>query len=55
MEHYGICSNGPEKELETAMVNEPSVYEPLKFYCNIHTADIRCFIVKVNSVAKTIL
>ena len=23
----------PRDELETAMVNEPSVFEPLKFYC----------------------
>ena len=26
-------SRGPKKELETAVVNEPSVFEPLKFYC----------------------
>ena len=25
---------GPKNEFETAMVNEPSVFEPLKFYCN---------------------
>ena len=24
---------GLDNELETAMVNEPSVFEPLKFYC----------------------
>ena len=30
--NYGICSNGPKKEFETAVVNEPSVFEPLKFY-----------------------
>ena len=24
---------GTKKEFETAMVNEPSVFEPLKFYC----------------------
>ena len=24
---------GLEKEFESAMVNEPSVFEPLKFYC----------------------
>ena len=28
----GFCSNGLENEFETAMVNEPSVFEPLKFY-----------------------
>ena len=31
--NYGICSMGPKNEFETAMVNEPSVFEPLKFYC----------------------
>ena len=30
---YGICSKGLKKEFETAVVNEPSVFEPLKFYC----------------------
>ena len=30
---YGICFKGPKHEFERAMVNEPSVYEPLKFYC----------------------
>ena len=27
-------SKGLKIELETAVVNEPSVFEPLKFYCN---------------------
>ena len=30
---YGTFSKGLEKEFKTAMVNEPSVFEPLKFYC----------------------
>ena len=30
---YGISSKGPENEFEAAVVNEPSVFEPLKFYC----------------------
>ena len=30
---YGICSEGPKNEFETAVVNEPSVFESLKFYC----------------------
>ena len=30
---YGIFPLGLEDELETAMVNEPSVIEPFKFYC----------------------
>ena len=29
----GICSLGLKNEFETAMVNEPSVFEQLKFYC----------------------
>ena len=30
---YEIFSKGLKNEFETAMVNEPSVFEPLKFYC----------------------
>ena len=33
--NYGICSKGLKKEFQTAVVNEPSVFEPLKFYCSI--------------------
>ena len=37
---YGICSKGLMNEFETAVVNEPSVFKPLKFYCkfkpNVH-------------------
>ena len=29
----GIFSKGLKHEFETAVVNEPSVFEPLKFYC----------------------
>ena len=29
----GFCSKGLKNEFETAMVNVPSVFEPLKFYC----------------------
>ena len=32
---YGIFSKGLKNEFETAVVNEPSVFEPLKFYCII--------------------
>ena len=31
---YGIFSKGPKNEFETAVINEPSVFEPLKFHCN---------------------
>ena len=30
----GFFSKGLKNEFETAMVNETSVFEPLKFYCN---------------------
>ena len=30
---YGIFSKGLKNEFETAMVNEPSVFEPLKVHC----------------------
>ena len=29
----GFFSKGPKNEFETAVVNEPSGFEPLKFYC----------------------
>ena len=34
---YGIFSKGLKKEFETAVVNEPSVFEPLKFFCINYT------------------
>ena len=30
----GFCAKGLKNEFETAVVNEPSVLEPLKFHCN---------------------
>ena len=30
---YCIFSKGLKYDFETAVVNEPSVFEPLKFYC----------------------
>ena len=32
----GFCSNGLKNKFETAVVNEPSVIEPLKFYCILY-------------------
>ena len=32
--NYGIFSKGLKNEFETAVVNEPSVFEPLKLYCS---------------------
>ena len=31
--NYGILSKGLKNEFETAVVNEPSMFEPLKFSC----------------------
>ena len=31
--NYGISSKGPKNEFEPVVVNEPSVFESLKFYC----------------------
>ena len=30
---FGIFSKGLKNEFETAVVNKPSVFDPLKFYC----------------------
>ena len=30
-----FCFKGLNNEFETGVVNEPSVFEPLKFYCSI--------------------
>ena len=35
---YGIFSKGLKNEFETAVVNEPSVFEQLKFYCILKRA-----------------
>ena len=37
----GFFSKGLKKEFETAMVNEPSMFEPLKFYCTLHDSYTR--------------
>ena len=44
---YSICcqvifSKGLKTEFETAVVNEPLVFEPLKFYCLLNTALQAC-------------
>ena len=33
---YGIFLKGFKNEFETAVVNEPSVFEPQKFYCMLN-------------------
>ena len=32
----GFCSRGLKNEFETVVINEVSVFEPLKFYCIIN-------------------
>ena len=34
---------GLKNEFETAVVNEPSVFEPLKFYCTLAVANLLLF------------
>ena len=35
---FGLFSKGLKNEFETAMVNESSVFKPLKFYSNMISA-----------------
>ena len=37
---YWIYSKGLKNEFETTMVNKPSVFEPLKFYCTEYTGQL---------------
>ena len=46
-----FCPKGIKKEFETAVVNEPSVFEPLKFYC-IKSQNVVLF---VKEMAENIL
>ena len=40
----GFFSKGLRNEFETAVVNEPSVFEPLKFYCIwLRSGDLKGF------------
>ena len=52
-------SKGLQNEFETAVVNEPSVFKPLKFYCSkcfiftavsVETVNSKCFIFSAESV-----
>ena len=38
----GFFSKGLKNESEAAAVNEPSVFEPLKFYCNWNFMGCKC-------------
>ena len=44
---YGTFSKGLKNEFKTAMVNQPSVFEPLKFYCILH--------VKTRAIIRSII
>ena len=37
----GFFSKGLENEFEVAVVNEPSLFKPLKFYCTIRSRDMQ--------------
>ena len=43
---YGLFSKGLKNEFETTMVNEPSVFKPLKFYCTCN--EHNCFMLNKN-------
>ena len=37
---YEIFSKGLKNKFETAVINELSVFEPLKLYCSMHITDV---------------
>ena len=39
---YGFFSKGLKNAFETAVINEPSVFEPLKFYCTLIRRETLC-------------
>ena len=43
----GFFSKGFKYEFERTVVNEPSVFEPLKFYCILAVADLLYFRLKI--------
>ena len=47
----GYFTYGLKNEFETAVVNQPSVFEPLKFYCS-HFSDIYRSVNYTESSAK---
>ena len=47
---YGILSKGLKNEFETAVVNEPSVFEPLKVYCRYTLRSSKFDIITVASL-----
>ena len=51
---YGIFSKGLKKEFETTVVNEPLVFEPLKFYCTWKRIENETQPACSNTICKTI-
>ena len=49
----GVVSKGLKNEFKTAKVNEPSVFEPLKFYC-ISSA-LKQFVEKYITLLKSVI
>ena len=52
--YNNVCSNGNfpsgrKNEFKTAVVNEPSVFKPLKFYCIIISGALRQFHLSIKS------
>ena len=40
---------------EITVVDEPSVFEPLKFYCIVHSRDLKHWYLKVSYIKEYIL
>ena len=52
---YGIFSKGLKNEFEIAVVNESSVFKPLKFYCTCNTRTYTTFAINTNICTKYFL
>ena len=50
---YGLFSKGLKNEFETAVVNEPSVFEPLKFCCIFFLSRLSYFTFLFPSLLET--
>ena len=48
--NYGICSKRLKNEFEIAVVNEPSVFEPLIFYCIFFIFVLSCWSETINRI-----
>ena len=50
----GICSKGPKNEFEPGVVNEPPVFEPVKFHC-IKCTYVTCAIIVSKLVPNPVM